>query len=706
MKNIQQWIWLNKKTYPSFQKTICTTFIDEAEKQSNYCVAEFYKTFKGKRKIKCANIRINADTFFRLYINKTFIGNGPAAAGGDFDSQTTPYWHYANNYEVDCNCDEIEIFVQVQLSPVVMTDISCGRGGLMVECEIVYDNGETQTLITDQSWKSRLNTAYVRPFLYDGRMTSLAWENADLTDNDRPIKNAEIPMLSFEKIYPINENKIVVGAGEAKVLKVEFDKIYSASVCLSIKTGGCEIDVKVTEFGDVDSRNEKIITVEDLEYTDIQFHSMGEYTLEIKNFGLCETTITAFALFQCYPVSQQGSFLSSDKELNKIYDVCKWTLQICRQTLHLDSPKHQEPLACTGDYYIESLMTAFTFGDMRLASLDVKRTADGICDNDGKMFHTTYSLIWLQMIRDVYLFTGQAELISYCKKAIIALLNRFETYLGSNGIIDNPPNYMFVDWVVADGYSMHHPPKALGQTCLNAFYQNGLVVACQLMDIIGDSQLSNKYLEAAKKHKIAHNRTLFDKDKGLYFDGLNTPSESKGYWMPANIDGRYYSKHSNILCVLSGLCEGQTAVDIIERVMNEEFITDLQPYFMHYLFEALKKTGLYEKYAMKELRRWSVMTNECSKGLQEGWIKPEETYSFDHSHAWGGTPAYQLPCAIMGFEMIEPGFKKIALSPNLFDLDAAKVEMPTPFGNIICDLKKGEEPKIFVPEKIEFVIKG
>ena len=127
---------------------------------------------------------------------------------------------------------------------------------------------------------------------------------------------------------------------------------------------------------------------------------------------------------------------------------------------------------------------------------------------------------------------------------------------------------------------------------------------------------------------------------------------------------------------------------------------------MHYLFEALKKTGLYKDYAMPQLRRWSVMTDECSKGLQEGWFKPEESYSFDHSHAWGGTPAYQLPTAVTGFKMLEPGFKKISLSPELFDLDFANVKIPTPLGEIVVKLKKGEEPFISVPDGIELVLES
>ena len=703
MNKINNWIWLSEKLYPDNQRTVCTSFADGTSEKRNYCVAEFKKEYEFDEDAESLNVKISADTFFRLYINGEFVGNGPACAGGDFENENSPYWHYANNYSLKNTGKKLSVFVQVQLSPVVMTDISCGRGGLAAQINAHFKSGREIELATDESWQCRINKAYTEPFCYDGRIMPPEWSNAEKTSFERHIKDAPIPMLSFEKIRPVNQKKIVVKPGETKEFTAEFDKIYSASADLQIETDGCEIDVTVGEYGDVISRREKIVVTENMHYTDMNFHSMGRYTLRIKNFGQKATSVLPAAVFQCYPTTDEGKFICSDKSLNKIYDVCKHTLKICRQTMHLDSPMHQEPLACTGDYYIESLMTAFTFGDMRLASFDVMRTADMLCENGGKMFHTTYSLIWVRMLWDVYMFTGDKNLLNYCKDAVRILLKRFETYLGENGVIDSPPNYMFVDWVVADGYSMHHPPKALGQTCLNAFYRDALCHAAKIMEEIGDGEMQEKYLHDAEKHKENHNKIFFDKEKRLYFDGLNGKTGSHK-WLPENIDGRYYSKHSNILCVMSGLCEGELAKEIIERVINEKFITELQPYFMHFLFEALKKTGLYKKYALSLLYRWSVMTNACSKGLQEGWIKPEESYSFDHSHAWGGTPAYQLPYAVTGLEMLEPGYKKIALSPDLLGLDSAYVKIPTPKGYIVCDIKRDAEPKITVPESIEFNI--
>ena len=170
--------------------------------------------------------------------------------------------------------------------------------------------------------------------------------------------------------------------------------------------------------------------------------------------------------------------------------------------------------------------------------------------------------------------------------------------------------------------------------------------------------------------------------------------------MPQNIEKRYYLKHANILAAYFGVCDDDTSKKLIHKVMAEEIDGDCQPYFLHYLLDAVYRLGLREKYTLQICERWKAPVQQCTKGLVEGFVAPEPNYNFDHSHAWGGTPLYALPKAIMGLEIVEPGMKKITLSPSLLGLDYAKAELLTPYGKVICEAKIGEKIRVTHPEDI------
>ena len=105
---------------------------------------------------------------------------------------------------------------------------------------------------------------------------------------------------------------------------------------------------------------------------------------------------------------------------------------------------------------------------------------------------------------------------------------------------------------------------------------------------------------------------------------------------------------------------------------------------------------------MDIISRWYPMIEASPKGLAEGWISPPD-YVFDHSHAFGGTPIYQLPRNLIGLKIIEPGLKKISLKPQLFGLEYADVKIPTPYGVISVTQKAGEAPIIRIPNGIELI---
>ncbi|MPN37629.1 hypothetical protein SDC9_185149 [bioreactor metagenome] len=76
------------------------------------------------------------------------------------------------------------------------------------------------------------------------------------------------------------------------------------------------------------------------------------------------------------------------------------------------------------------------------------------------------------------------------------------------------------------------------------------------------------------------------------------------------------------------------------------------------------------------MRKWVPLVEEHSAGLKECWN------CGDYSHAWGGTPAYQLTRSVLGVAPLAPGFRNVRIAPEFGPLTSAEGEVPTPYGAI------------------------
>lgn len=703
---MEKWIWLDTKRYPQSQTTIVNLGLEYDREGGNFTVAEFFKEYTFEDEVEVARLYFSGDTTFELYLNEIILATGPVNAGGDFLlNRQKDLEHYGSELSVRPDAKKLRFYARVKMMPCALNEYSRGQGGFMLWAKLRLKNGRIKYISTDETWLCRKNQAYVDPYTYAGEEKSEEYIHAAEVPDVWHTKKAPIPLRTERMITDPKQSRIKIMPGETKEVLLEFDKIYAGYVSVGVKSQG-KVSVKLegAEVWDTKSTFTYMLSFcgEDT-YRGLQLHSIGLYRAKIVNYSSDEAWVDLALIETHYPVSEEAKTFTSDEALNRVLEVCRHTLKSCRQMMHLDSPQHCEPLACTGDYYIETLMTAMSFGDMELAKLDVLRTARLLRMHEGRMFHTTYSLIWVLMLWDVYMFCGEETLLTECEDALSLLLERFEGYLGDNGLIETPPDYMFVDWIYLDGISLHHPPKALGQTSLCAFYYGALKTAEKIYEVLKEPAEQKACREKAEALQRAVNTLLYDREKGLYFDGLNTPTpeELLGTYMPQNVEKRYYLPHSNILCTYFGICEKEVAENILKKAVEDKEWGICQPYFKHFLLEAVFRWGLCEEYTLKILEEWKTPIEECPKGLVEGFIKPEPTYRFDHSHAWGGTPLYSLPKALLGLEILEPRYRKIRISPKLLGLERVHVEVPTPYGKIIAELNEGKENLREIPKEIE-----
>ena len=698
-----EWIWLPKAAYSDKQNGKASVFCEGVD---NFVTAYFVKKLDFGLKPERVRLKVGADTRYVMFVNDGFVGVGPVSPGGDHLRIDPMPVNYLSEYVLTPKSSGIKIYVRVRLSPAVETEWSSGQGGLYIDGEAEFGDGSSVRFGTDESWLTGLDPRFISPTECDFTLRPDPSVSAEVGE-DRRAELSPIPLLSERFITPINPEALVAEPGTVTEKVFEFDRIYSAYPVFSLSCNGeCLISLTPFELEGQDQPRELIRADSSLDYRAELMRSCGGFKLKVENRSEKPLTVSNIGIiFTCYPAKSESSFECSDSELNSVIRLCENTLQICCQHLHLDSPRHQETLACTGDYFIESLMGYFTTGDTALTRFDLVRTADLLEDQKGFMFHTSYSLIWVFMLWDYYMFTGDNEIFTRCSAGLDALMKRMDSYIGDSGLIETPPSWMFIDWIDIDGYSLHHPPKALGQTVMNSLYYKALNIAGKIYSLTGREDLAAVLKESACRVKEAVNDLLYDAGAGLYLDGLNTPqSADRGYhpdvsgYMPCNTDKKYHTTQANTLAVYCGICEGERAREITERIAVDP-PTDYQPYFAHFILDSLRMTGLFKNYGMKLLDRWKPLARITDKGLQEGWSSTDFT-GFDHSHAWGGTPLYQLPVALSGFKMLEPGFKRIALHPDPCGLEWAKFSIPSPYGNIEFELR-GESFRLSIPDEID-----
>ena len=700
-----RWMWLDAGRHPELQRCEARRIAGggNPDGQAGFAVVEF----RGEVALPAdlagpLRLTVSADTSYRLFLDGVPLAAGPAPAPGDWLPLPRLACWYADEVVVAAPPDGVAVFsATVRLGEARLCETSAGRGGFFLAGEAPRADGSTFRFDADESWRVRVLPAWRGSHNFDGTLPPGPWETPVSVEDVWHAQVAAIPVRA-ERLAETAALDAPAG-GEAR-LTADWPLVRAGYVRLSAD-GPCEAEARVFEtdpdrphgsfrarFGD--GGGEALSPLFSVGGLVVSAHA-GARPVRVRA-ELVETH------FPENPATA-GSFRCSDPGLTEVWSLARDTLRACRQNLHLDSPKHQEMLACAGDYHVESLMEQACFGDLRLAAHDLRGVARMLETADGRLFHTSYGLVWALWLRDVWRLTGDRELVRDCLPALDRLLRRFAGYIGPSGLLENPPDWMFLDWLVVEGFSLHHPPRALGQTALNAWYAGALDAAAELRAIGQDGACPSGLGEAAMALRSAARAALFDPAAGLWLDGLDTPDPGAPPWRPGNPRGlRRHGAHANVLAALFGLSEGNEARAILRRALSGD-LGPIQPWFAHWALEASAKLGLFGELGMPLLRRWIPSVEACGKGLAEGWHAPEPGYAFDHSHAWGGTPAWQLPVRLLGLRVLEPGFRRVSLAPGLFGLEWADVVFPTPFGPIRAELRAGRPPRVGLPAGVEGV---
>jgi len=419
-------------------------------------------------------------------------------------------------------------------------------------------------------------------------------------------------------------------------------------------------------------------------YARLQFFGTG--TLHLRSVGVDGIY---------YPAEYRGAFHSSDPLLNRIWEVGAYTSHLCMQDDIWDAPK-RDRARWMGDLNVMGNVINHVFADhflmedtlLRLNPAPVKSHVNSI---------PGYSASWVIGLADYYRQFGSVTFLKSVLPNLIGLLTYMEGDLDEKNLFVNKhAAWPFVDW----SQSMESDtPEARRATHFQYYraFQDGAF----LLRAAGEAERAQYYEKRALQLHQAAEHFLLDKETHTFGPRWQI----------------------NALAVYSGIASPREQEAIRTAVFSALDAGklpdyDISPYNYDFFLYAMSKTG-DRGIALSWIRKyWGGMIAEGATSFWEGydtrWPKEDfhkslkaddsQGYQTSLSHGWSSGPAAWLMDNVLGVTPEEPGFRRVLIRPDLFDLESADGSVPAPQGAIHVELKKangGMTATIDLPEGTE-----
>ncbi|MFY9150479.1 MAG: alpha-L-rhamnosidase C-terminal domain-containing protein [Prolixibacteraceae bacterium] len=391
--------------------------------------------------------------------------------------------------------------------------------------------------------------------------------------------------------------------------------------------------------------------------------------------------------FSAYPLKENAVFETDQPELKQIWDTGWRTARLCANETYFDCP-YYEQLQYVGDTRIQALISLYVSGDDRLVrnallNYDESRFYEGLTQSrypsESPQVIPPFSLYWIDMVHDYWTLRDDPEFIQAFLPGIDQVLNWFIQRIDpQTGLLGKTEYWNFVDWANEWDWD---PKQRIGgvpkggsddgqSSILTMQLAYAVQRAAELNDYFDRPVQAQKYKLLARDLTQATYKNCWDQSKAYLAD---TPEKNE------------FSVHAQIFGVLTNTIPENEQQKMIERIRTDRHLIQPTLYFRFYLTQAMKKTGLADKY-LETLGPWNEM---LSAGLSTFAEKQDPTRS--DCHAWSASPNYDFLATVAGIRPASPGFKTIRMEPAFGNLNYIKGQMPHPSGMIVFDLKKNGE---------------
>ena len=374
-----------------------------------------------------------------------------------------------------------------------------------------------------------------------------------------------------------------------------------------------------------------------------------------------------------FDTERSGSFRCSDEELNHIWDVAAYTMDLTTREFFMDGIK-RDRWTWSGDAIQSYLMNYY----LRFDTECVKRTIRQLRGKDPVTAHVNtimdYTFYWFKSIYDYYLYTADIAFVREMWPRMVTLMDYVEGRLNEDGMAEGQADdWIFVDWV---DFPMHKRGTLCFEQILLMKAMETMAVCSKLLNIKTDYRVKSESL----RNKIK--QTFWSYEQKAYYHAIEDGKINK-----------QITKFSNMFAILYGLAYEEERHEIMQSVMLNPVIDPITtPYMRFYELETLCIDGLQEQVLQEMKAYWGGMLREGATSFWEKY-NPEEKgtqhlamygrpYGKSLCHAWGASPIYLIGKYFLGVRPTKPGYEEYEVHPTLGGLKWMEGDVPTPFGKI------------------------
>lgn len=538
---------------------------DEPERRKTILSARMLrKEFEIEKKIKSATAFISGLGLFEMFVNGEKIGDQVLAPALTEYNKRSFYMTFDVTQNLQSGKNAIGVILGNGrfFAPRTGKDEQTRNFGfpkMICQIDIQFEDGTSESIITDETWKLttngpiRKNNEYDGEF-YDARMEikdwdksgfdDAAWMNVELVEKpgEKLVAQPNEAIKIMEEITPVSVNEIepgkwifdmgqnMVGWVELTVKGKSGDKVSLRFAETLNNDGSLFLDnIRTAEVTDT-----YILKGEDEEKWEPRFTYHGFRFVEMTGFPGSPTlsAIKGKVIYDALEVT--GSFSGSNSMINQIYKNATWGIKGNYRSIPTDCPQRDERQGWLGDRSAECTGESYIFDISKLYNKWVTDISDAQLENGSVpdvapaywptyTDNTTWPGTFLFASDMLYTQYGDLKTIETNYAGMRKWINHMSTFL-DKGIM---PKDTYGDWCVPPEdlrlINTSDPSRLTSAEFIGtAYFYYELNLMQKFALLLGKTDDAAEYSKTAETVKTAFNQKFSDSAEAKYSNNTST----------------------------------------------------------------------------------------------------------------------------------------------------------------------------------------